>query len=429
MLATRTSAVRTASTRIARRSFASVSDAAGFKVATVDNNQPTSAITLLFKAGSRYETKPGVANGLKNFAFKSTAKRSALGTVREAELYGGVLSATLSREHLALTAEFLRGDEEFFVDVLSSFATSAKFTRHEFEEYVVPVIECDSTTAHSDPAINAVELAHGLAFRNGLGSSLFASTHSSFTHADIKEYAASALSKGNLVALGSGISQETLAKLVEKAFGSASAGAASTTKASSYHGGETRVDAHSGPETVFIGFGATGAPSSDLAVLNAHLSTTPSIKWSKGLSPLAASLPEGSSVQTVYLPYSDASLFGLLVQAETPEGVRQAGQIAVKALKDATSGKNISEEALKGAIAKAKFASASALEGREGLFATLGPKVAEGKDASVAGVVAAFDAVNASSFSKAAAELVKSKPTFVAIGNTTALPHADELGL
>lgn len=42
---------------------------------------------------------------------QSTAARSALGTVRESELYGGVLSASLSREHLALTAEFLRGDE------------------------------------------------------------------------------------------------------------------------------------------------------------------------------------------------------------------------------------------------------------------------------------------------------------------------------
>jgi hypothetical protein len=42
---------------------------------------------------------------------QSTGKRSALGTIREAELYGGVLSSSLSREHLALTAEFLRGDE------------------------------------------------------------------------------------------------------------------------------------------------------------------------------------------------------------------------------------------------------------------------------------------------------------------------------
>ena len=42
---------------------------------------------------------------------QSTDKRSTLGTVREAELYGGVLSSSLSREHLAVTAEFLRGDE------------------------------------------------------------------------------------------------------------------------------------------------------------------------------------------------------------------------------------------------------------------------------------------------------------------------------
>ena len=42
---------------------------------------------------------------------QSTATRSAIGTVRESELYGGVLSSSLGREHLALTAEFLRGDE------------------------------------------------------------------------------------------------------------------------------------------------------------------------------------------------------------------------------------------------------------------------------------------------------------------------------
>jgi ubiquinol-cytochrome c reductase core subunit 2 len=34
-----------------------------------------------------------------------------LGTVRESDLYGGVLSSSLGREHLALSAEFLKGDE------------------------------------------------------------------------------------------------------------------------------------------------------------------------------------------------------------------------------------------------------------------------------------------------------------------------------
>src|SRR5882762_7693769 len=67
MLATRAS-TRNAS-RIAR-SFATVVDTAGVKVAAVDYGQPTSAVTFLVKAGSRFESKPGVAHALKNFAFK-----------------------------------------------------------------------------------------------------------------------------------------------------------------------------------------------------------------------------------------------------------------------------------------------------------------------------------------------------------------------
>jgi hypothetical protein len=73
MLAARASAVRNVS-RIAR-SFATVVDTAGFKVATIDYNQPSTAVTLLVKAGSRFESKPGVAHALKNFAFKVRFKR------------------------------------------------------------------------------------------------------------------------------------------------------------------------------------------------------------------------------------------------------------------------------------------------------------------------------------------------------------------
>lgn len=55
--------------RIAR-SFATVVDTTGVKVAAVDYNQPTSSVTVLVKAGSRFEPIQGVANALKNFAFK-----------------------------------------------------------------------------------------------------------------------------------------------------------------------------------------------------------------------------------------------------------------------------------------------------------------------------------------------------------------------
>lgn len=122
----------------ARRTYATVSDVSGVKVVGIDSGvlpAATTSITVVVKAGARYETQPGIAHVLKSFAFKvgqdgrsvprlgwpkckakylqrqSTASGSALKTARETELYGGVLSAALSREHLFLTAEFLRGDE------------------------------------------------------------------------------------------------------------------------------------------------------------------------------------------------------------------------------------------------------------------------------------------------------------------------------
>ncbi|KAG9217806.1 hypothetical protein CCMSSC00406_0005176 [Pleurotus cornucopiae] len=427
MLASKASAARSIS-RIAR-SYATAIDTAGLKVAAVDPSQPTAAVTVVVKAGSRYETKPGVAHALKNFAFKSTAKRTALGTIRESELYGGVLSASHSREHLALTAEFLRGDEEFFVDVLTSFITSGKFTRHEFEEYVQPVVESESHAATSDPTTHAIEVAHTLAFRSGLGSSLFASPHSSITASDIKSYAASAFSKGNIAVIGSGIDQSSLAKLVEKALASASTSSAPTTTASSYFGGETRLEAHSGAQTVFVGFGAAGAPTPELATLAAHLSTQSSVKWSKGLSPIASSIPHGSSVQSVYLPYSDATLFGYLIQSSTPSGVTEAGKIAIKALKDATSAGGLKADDIKRAVAKAKFAAASAVDSREGLAALVGSKILSGSEASLDATFASLDKVNGAGVSKLASSLIASKPTYVAIGDVHALPYADELGL
>jgi ubiquinol-cytochrome c reductase core subunit 2 len=408
------------------RSFATVVDNAGVKVAAIDNGQPTTAVTFLVKAGSRYESKPGVAHTLKNFAFKSTAKRSTLGTVRESELYGGVLSASLTREYLALTSEFLRGDESFFVDVMSSFLTSGKFQRHEFQEYVLPVVEAESIAASQNPATHALELAHSLAFRSGLGSSLFASPHSHVSLDDVKDFAARAFSKGNIAVLGTGIDSATLTQLVEKALAGASVGnVAAESKPSTYFGGETRVESH-GPETVFIGFGAAGPADPALAILSAHLSPEPSVKWSQGLSPISAAIPQGTSVQPILMSYSDASLFGLLVQGSSAEGVKEAAKVATKALKESTGLKG---DALKTAVAKAKFAAASSLDGRDGIFGALSTKVFANSDASIEATLASIDKVDAAAFSKSVTAITKAKPTFVAIGSVQALPFADEVGL
>jgi ubiquinol-cytochrome c reductase core subunit 2 len=263
--------------------------------------------------------------------------------------------------------------------VLSSILTASRFTRYELEESVLPNVEAESIVARADPATHALELAHALAFRSGLGDSLFAAPHAHITVGDVQAYAGSAFGKGNVAVLGTGISQDTLARLVQKHLSPAPEALASTTTTTIYHGGETRVSfsEHSDHtlHTIFIGFGVAGPSSPELSVLQAHLSPTASVKWSVGTSPLSTTLPAGTSVQPVLLPYSDATLFGLLVQGKTPEGVTEAGKAAAKAFKDAASSSGIKAQDLKKAVAKAKFLAADAAEGREGLVSTFGPSV------------------------------------------------------
>lgn len=264
-------------------------------------------------------------------------------------------------------------DREFFVDVLSSFFTSSKFTPWELKENVTPTVAAETQAATSDAAIRAVELAHALAFRNGLGASIYAPTHPSVSIDDIKSFASQAFSKDSIAVLGTGISQETLEKLVGKSLGSLGNSSSVSTSVTKIHGGETRQGLHDAPQTVFLGFGTPGAPSAELAVLSAYLSPSPSVKWSKGTSPLSSIIPEGITANTLLLPYSDATLFGLLFRGESAEGVKEAVTASVKTLKDAAA--SIKPEDLKKAIAKAKFAAASIAENREGFVSTFGPRV------------------------------------------------------
>ncbi|KAF8146241.1 hypothetical protein K438DRAFT_1991000 [Mycena galopus ATCC 62051] len=279
-----------ASVRLARRSFATAVDVSGLKVAAIDSNQPTVAVTILANAGPRY---------------RSTVDR---GTVRESELYmySGFLSSTL-------TCEFLRGDEEFFVNVLASVIASTKVN-----------------ALHRDPATHAPEPAHALAFRNGLGASLFAAPHTPVTATDVAQFAQSAFAPGNFAVLATGISQSALAALVQHAV---------VSKSTAPVRPPPRTSA-----TIFIGFGTAGVPAPELTAFPAYLEPNPSIKWAKSASPTLTA--EGTSVQVVfvYLPYSDAALVGLLVQGPPLRAIKP--------------------EELKAAVAKAKFRLAASAGGR-----------------------------------------------------------------
>jgi ubiquinol-cytochrome c reductase core subunit 2 len=167
--------------------------------------------------------------------------------------------------------------------------------------------------------------------------------------------------------IGTGIDPATLSQLVEKHLAGLPSGAASAGGSTQYFGGETRLAAYGAGQAVFVGFGAPGA-SPELAVLQAYLDTTPALKWTAGTSPLV-----GTGATPVYVPYSDAALFGVLVRAGSAAEASEGVKAAVAALKKVASG--LSAEDAKKAVAKAKFAAASSLEGREGLVAAVASQV------------------------------------------------------
>ncbi|KAG9019808.1 hypothetical protein FRB90_005956 [Tulasnella sp. 427] len=396
------------------RAYATVASSSSANVASINHGQPTSSVTVLVKAGSRYETKPGVAHCLKNFAFKDTEKRSALRTIRETELFGGVLSTSLSREYIALTADFLPGNE---------------FARHEFQESVAPLVQSESVAAFNDPATLALDLAHGLAFRNGLGASLFASSGSSVTNDDVKAYASKVFSKDNVAFIGTGVDESLLQKLVGEHFTATGSGATSS-PATKYFGGETRIapspESHShAPQTVFIGFGSASV-SPELAILSAYLDPTTSLKWGQSTSPLAGLVVPGTTIKSVYLPYSDGTLAGVIIQAHDAAAVKTAAVGVAKAISDVKAG-SLKGDAFNTALAKARFRLASGAEERAAQVASIGSKILGGDKGLLESLPSALEKTDASAFSKAASSALSAKPTYVAIGNVGSLPLSGAL--
>lgn len=416
-------------------------NASGITTAAADDGALTSTVTVAIKAGSRYESAPGVAHVLKNYLFKSNQKRSALRLVREAEFYGGVLSTALTKEHLLLTAEFLRGDEDFFVEVLGDVLSKSKFAAHEFNEEALPQVQAEHAQAQSNPAVLGYDSLLQTAYRQrSLGHSLFASPASPVSHRQTVDFAHAAFAKNNIAVLGSGIESNKLSQLVSAHFGDLAATASVSTTAAKYFGGEQRVafSAPHGAENTraahghfFIGFEGAGhkdaSEAANLAVLRSLLGGDSSVKWSNGVSPLSqiAESVSGAQAHAFNLTFSDSGVFGAHVSAPSAS-VQDAASKVVQALKNVAGG--LKDETIQAAIAKAKFERASVLENRTASHELVSAQLLDSANVvTLDDTFAALEAVKANSLSTAAEKLLKSKPTTVAVGDVHLLPYADEV--
>jgi len=150
--------------------------------------------------------------------------------------------------------------------------------------------------------------------------------------------------------LGTGISTESLAKLFERTFSSYKAPATRiptmpTVPVTKYHGGAARVASAHGPQAIFVGFGSTASASVPAPhALAAHLNPASTLEWASCACPLASAIPVGVRAHSVLLPYSDATLIGVIPKRNDGTALKEGAKAVVSAFKDTAGGKVGEEE-------------------------------------------------------------------------------------
>lgn len=407
-----------------------VSDAQGIKVATRDDGGPTTTLALVVKAGSRYESEPGLAHALSNFSFKSTSDRSTLRLQRESELLGSFLSSSVSRENIVLKAKFLRADLPYFLEAFADLVQNSRYAAHEFNEEVVPVTKEQLKVYLSNPAEQALEAAHQAAFHRGLGNTKYAVLNKFLTHTRVADYAHKAFNKSNIALVASGAESREVTRWVSEFFEGAPTGTALSSPASQFFGGQVRHESDAGSALV-LGFPGTAGGTQfkpEFKVLAHLLGGVSQVKWNTGASLLSKATADliGTSAVANHLSYTDAGLLTITVSGAESNLIK-AGQAAVKAIEAVA---NVKPEEIKGAIQQAKYDLYAKAEDKNVGLEDVGQSVlANGSAPQTEAAVKALDGVTAESIKKAAKAILAGRASVGAVGNLKALPFAEEIGL
>ncbi|KAI8977423.1 Metalloenzyme, LuxS/M16 peptidase-like protein [Mycotypha africana] len=341
----------------------------GLKIASSEESGPTASLAVVINGGARAQngSNAGVAHYLKNYGFKNNANRTAFRVTREAELAGGVLSSALSREALVYSAEFLKEDIDLFAELLSDVVSVQKFQEHEFLDVKHQTVS-ESVTASHNSEISAIEAAHHVAFRQGLGHSVFAKPTARISNATVKAFAQELFTQNNIALVGTNVDQATLEKLAETHFSKVpSSGSKLQFASSKYFGGEARIESGAQNGEFVIAFEGAAADSKEYAalqILHYALGGQSIVKYGPVtglLGQAATKLAGGSQLKSFNYGYSDAGLFGVQVSAPVAES-NHAISAAAEQLKSIAKG--LSSEDFNRGVALAKFAAAARFDTR-----------------------------------------------------------------
>lgn len=414
----------------------------GVRVASCDHGGAVSKVAVAVRAGARYESAEmgGIGHLLKNAMFTTNNNKTNLRMTREMQTIGGSMDASNSRELITRSGVALRNRLAVLVDNIGATMNP----RFQHWDIVDVKNSCISDVSSLDCTAKNIELLHEVAFRSGLGNSIFCKEAKlgAFNADSLLSYVQQTHVGSAITVVATNCDHGELVDLVSGL--EIQGGDVAAPPAQKYHGGETRAYtcgsvssmhhaehhvhgapnwaltnniAHTSGGTAYASlvgagaaFGSASAPA--FAVLGAIFGGSSLVPWGSN---------SGSATSVLNLTYSDAGLFGVHVAGaagvvtDTLKGVREAAA-------------SVTAEDVESAKAKVKASFLIAVSESDGHLENVLNQVAHtGAYVAPSAAVNAVDAVTLEAVQAAAAQALGSASTLVVTGDTTHAPYLDEL--
>lgn len=410
-------------------------------VAGAENNSPISRVSIVFRAGSRFETPEnlGCTHALRIAAGLGTENFTHFGIRRTIQQAGGNLKCTTGRETITYTLETTRDKIEDHLKILQEVACRQQFKPWELSDNL-PRMQLE--LASRPPQVWAVELLHKAAFRKGLGNSIYCPKHMVGKHGTelLKHYVNGNFTGDRAAVVGLGVELPLLQNMAHNLPVQSGAGAAP--EAPKFYSGEIRRDTSSAFACVAVAGHSTGLNSGKealaFAVLQRALGIGPQVKWGSGsqCNPLSRGVQgadANAAVSALSVAHLDTGLFGFIL-ASPGETAGKAVEAGVQALRCAAD--SIGETEIAKGKAQLKTALMMALEGGETMIEEIGLQAAllaarSGEStlpmSSASQIKAAVDGISSAEVKAAARKIATGKLCMSAVGDLSNVPYLDQL--
>ncbi|CAI9726289.1 cytochrome b-c1 complex subunit 2, mitochondrial-like isoform X1 [Octopus vulgaris] len=415
----------------------------GITVASLENYSPISHVSIVVKAGSRYESGDnlGISHLLRNMAGMGTKESTAFGLTRTVQQSGANYTCTTSREFVTYQIDCLRDELDNVIGLVKSAVTVPAFKPWEIKEAAASMT-LDKAVLKTQLPLQVFELLHYAAFRSTLGNSIYASDSmiGRFSPEILHQYVADHYTADRMAVVGIGVDHEHLQHLVGQFQCSPSSGI-SDAKAK-YCGGEIRVESKNDMVTAAVATegpcinGRTKRlPSKDLlpaCIMQMIMGTGPFVKYSTNNKISRLGKAAGSAttapfgISCISGAYSDGGIFGFAATADKSD----IGKVLKAAFGEFASitKSGFSEEEISRAKNQLKAAVLMNAEDSNLVLKEMAEQLLiAGGLADITDILAQIDAITISDVNTVSKKIINGKPSMAAVGNLSQTPYLDEL--